>query len=76
MKKLFKRFANILLVAAIISGGTFTNPLPATAANPDKMEVHFIDVGQGDATLITCGGHAMLQFRIICKNAASRNWII
>ena len=47
MKKLFKRFANILLVAAIISGGTFTNPLPATAANPDKMEVHFMMSGKG-----------------------------
>ena len=24
------------------------------------MEVHFLDVGQGDSTLIVCGGHAML----------------
>ena len=25
-----------------------------------ELQVHFIDVGQGDATLLTCGGHAML----------------
>lgn len=26
----------------------------------EKLEVHFIDVGQGDATLVKCGGQAML----------------
>ena len=25
-----------------------------------NLEVHFIDIGQGDCTLIMCGGHAML----------------
>ncbi len=26
----------------------------------DKLEIHYIDVGQGDATLIKCGEHFML----------------
>lgn len=26
----------------------------------DQLEVHFLDIGQGDCTLITCGGEAML----------------
>ncbi len=31
-----------------------------SAEKMEELEVHFIDVGQGDATLIKCGGHAML----------------
>lgn len=31
-----------------------------TEQDGTEAEVHFIDVGQGDATLIKCGGHAML----------------
>ncbi len=31
-----------------------------SATEPSKLEVHFIDVGQGDATLLKCGGNAML----------------
>lgn len=37
--------------------------LPATEENgkaAGSLEVHFIDVGQGDATLIKCDGHYML----------------
>lgn len=31
-----------------------------TPEQTEPMEVHFIDVGQGDSTLIKCGDHAML----------------
>lgn len=30
------------------------------APKDSRLEVHFIDIGQGDSTLITCDGHAML----------------
>ncbi len=33
---------------------------PTDTGDIDQMQVHFIDVGQGDATLLTCGGEAML----------------
>ncbi len=40
--------------------GTQTAPEPETETLDSTLEVHYIDVGQGDATLITCNGHAML----------------
>lgn len=33
---------------------------PDTSKLEGMLEVHYIDVGQGDATLIKCGSHAML----------------
>ena len=60
MKKIYKRIINLFLVAAVAIGGLLSASIPADAANPDTMEVHFIDVGQGDSTLIICGEHAML----------------
>lgn len=33
---------------------------PVTEDSPQQMEVHFLDVGQADATLVISGNHAML----------------
>ena len=35
-------------------------PSEPAEAEPSYLEAHFIDVGQGDASLILCDGHAML----------------
>lgn len=37
-----------------------TDSSQKNAKNKETLSVHFIDVGQGDATLITIGSHAML----------------
>ena len=35
-------------------------PTPTPEPEPAPLEVHYLDVGQGDCTLIKCGGEAML----------------
>lgn len=67
MKKIYRQILNIFLVAAILFGGLSINFMFSNASNGKsrdketaRMEVHFIDVGQGDSTLVMCDGHAML----------------
>ncbi|MDD2972946.1 MAG: ComEC/Rec2 family competence protein [Lachnospiraceae bacterium] len=42
------------------SGGNSTDNDTEDTLATDEMQVHFMDVGHGDSTLITCGDHAML----------------
>ncbi len=63
MKRIYRKIVNILLIAAVLAGTCLSVPVVSSAAGADKtdkMEVHFLDVGQGDSTLIVCGEHAML----------------
>ncbi len=60
MKRIFQRLLYLTLAAAILFGASLPLPVAAKPADPAPMEVHFLDVGQGDCTLVTCDGHAML----------------
>lgn len=60
MKKMHKYIVPVIFLFSILINSFSFEGTTSLAANPDKMQVHFIDVGQGDSTLITCGGHAML----------------
>lgn len=60
MKKICQRILLTALICSLLFGCGLSIRTPVIAGGPERMEVHFIDVGQGDSTLITCGGHAML----------------
>lgn len=72
MKRIYKQLLSIFLAAIILTGGIAADSMMSLASSARagnvqeknteaaKMEVHFMDVGQGDSTLITCDGHSML----------------
>lgn len=60
MKRIYRKLIHLILTAALLAGACLSVPVVSSAAGTDKMEVHFLDVGQGDSTLIVCGEHAML----------------
>lgn len=51
----------IIMLAAIIYYFISGGELPSTlSTDPGTLEVHYIDVGQGDSTLLICDGETML----------------
>lgn len=57
-------FVSLLLALLMFGTGYFADrakmDVSAADKNGSSLEVHFLDVGQGDATLILSDGHAML----------------
>lgn len=55
--------ALVLLIQNLLGGGSrrgVTSSLSGVFQDGSSLEVHYLDVGQGDSTLIVCDGHAML----------------
>ena len=67
-RKILKRVLTIVSAAILMMGTALgmekyregNEQETGVVQSPSEAEIHFIDVGQGDATLITCDGHSML----------------
>lgn len=61
MEKLIELIQSLLVLILMLFGNS-TQPAPPPSPLPENshIELHFIDVGQADATLIICDGDAML----------------
>ncbi|MCI8924138.1 MAG: MBL fold metallo-hydrolase [Lachnospiraceae bacterium] len=68
MKRGCKRIFSFFVLLLTLASGVLCGPVQAFASpaktvrsvTPQKMEVHYINVGQGDSTLIKCGDQAAL----------------
>ncbi len=60
MKRIYRHLVTLMLAASVFIGTAAPGTLLAAPSKTTEMKVHFIDVGQGDSTLITCSGHSML----------------
>lgn len=52
--------ALVIALMATYFGGNRTDDRPTTPVSGDGLSVHYIDVGQGDSTLLICDGETML----------------
>ena len=59
MIRYFNRFRKYLIICAAACVFLFQNNVKA-AIQPSDLTVHFIDVGEGDSILLTCGKEAMM----------------
>lgn len=59
-KRIHRQLVTLILAASVLIWTAAPRTLLAAPSKTTEMKVHFIDVVQGDSTLITCGGHSML----------------